>query len=673
MSDTKNQLDQLCINTVRMLAVDAIEKANSGHPGMPLGASPMAFALFTKFMRHNPANPNWFNRDRFILSAGHASALLYSLLHITGYAISLDDLKKFRQLSSITPGHPEYGVTPGVDATTGPLGQGFAMGVGMALAERVLGKMFNKDGFDVVDHYTFAIVSDGDLMEGISSEAASLAGHIKLGKLIYLYDDNDISIDGNTDITFTENVQQRFEAYGWHTQTVTDANDLTAITYALETAEQETDKPSIIIVRSHIGYGSPKQDTSAAHGAPLGKEGLLKTKDFYGWDKEKSFFVPSQIAEFRKSFLKKTADYESQWNSLFKKYQEKYPAQAKQLSNLINGILPEGWDNKVKNMSFKSGEGPMATRDASGKFMNAAADGLINLIGGSADLGSSVKTTLKNYPAVGGLTSTDKLGRNIYFGVREHAMGAIVNGLALHGGIIPFCSTFFVFSDYMRSSIRLAALMNIHSIFVFSHDSIGVGEDGPTHQPIEHLASLRAMPNMNVIRPADANETIAAWKYALTAKKPVTLILSRQKLPVLEDAKYSTLSNIDKGGYILSDSDGTPDCVLISSGSEVSVILEAKKILDEKGVKTRVVSLPSWELFDAQNSDYKNSVIPQNIKIRVAVEAGSTMGWHKYVGDCGYVIGIDEFGSSAPGDVLFEKYNITAENVVKKTLGLIKK
>jgi len=672
MSDTKIQLDQLCINTVRMLAVEAIEKANSGHPGMPLGASPMAFTLFSKCMRHNPANPNWFNRDRFVLSSGHASALLYSLLHITGYAISLDDLKNFRQLSSITPGHPEYGVTPGIDATTGPLGQGFAMGVGMALAEQFLAKKFNKKGLDVVDHYTFAIVSDGDLMEGISSEAASLAGHLKLGKMIYLYDDNDISIDGSTDITFTENIEKRFDSCEWHVQTVSDANDLSAITKAIDTAKQETGKPSIIIVRSHIGYGSPKQDTPGVHGAPLGTDALQATKDFYGWDNTEKFYVPDEVAEFRKSFLAETKSYEATWNDLFEKYKAQYPKEAKQLADLIDGKLPEGWDNSVKNMSFKSDEGPMATRDASGKFMNAVADGLTNLVGGSADLGSSVKTTLKNYKTVDEIDADGKIGRNIYFGVREHAMGAVVNGMALHGGTLPFASTFFVFSDYMRSSVRLAALMNIHSIFVFSHDSIGVGEDGPTHQPIEHLASLRAMPNMTVIRPADGNETIAAWKYAVSAQKPVTLILSRQKLPILEDEKYGTLSNIDKGGYVLADTSGTPDCVLISSGSEVSTALEAKDILAKKGVKARVVSLPSWELFESQSSDYKKSVILPGVKARVAVEAGSTMGWHKYVGDGGFVIGIDEFGKSAPGGVLAEIYGITAQNIASKALALLK-
>ena len=672
MSDTKNQLDQLCINTLRMLAVEAIEKANSGHPGMPLGASPMAFTLFSKCMRLNPANPHWFNRDRFILSSGHASALMYSLLHLTGYGISLDDLRNFRQLGSITPGHPEYGVTPGIDATTGPLGQGFSMGVGMALAERFLCKMFNKKGFDVVDHYTFAIVSDGDLMEGISSEAASLAGHLKLGKLVYLYDDNDISIDGSTDITFTEDIEKRFESCEWHVQVVKDANDITAIEKAVDKAKKETGKPSIIIVRSHIGYGSPKQDTPGVHGAPLGKDALKATKDFYGWSGNQDFYVPSEVADFRKSFLAQTASYEAEWNDLFSKYQEKYPNEAKQLGALIKGKLPEGWDNTVKNMSFKSEDGAVATRDASGKFMNAVADDLVNLVGGSADLGSSVKTTLKNYKAICETGEDGKLGRNIYFGVREHAMGAVVNGMALHGGVVPFASTFFVFSDYMRSSVRLAALMNIHSIFVFSHDSIGVGEDGPTHQPIEHLASLRAMPNMIIIRPADANETVAAWKYALASQKPVTLILSRQKLPVLDDSKYASLSNIDKGGYVLADSDGKPDCVLLASGSEVSTALEAKDVLAGKGVKARVVSMPSWELFDAQSCDYKKSVIPPDVKARVSVEAGSTMGWHKYVGDNGYAIGIDQFGKSAPGGVLFKQYGITAQNVADKALELIK-
>ena len=672
MSDTKIQLDQLCINTLRMLAIDAIEKANSGHPGMPLGASPMAFTLFSKCMRHNPTNPKWFNRDRFVLSAGHASALLYSLLHITGYKISLDDLQNFRQLSSITPGHPEYGVTPGVDATTGPLGQGFAMGVGMALAERYLAGIFNKDGLNVVDHHTFAIISDGDLMEGISSEAASLAGHLKLGKMVYLYDDNDISIDGNTDITFTENIAKRFESCEWHVQTVTDANDLSAITKAIDTAKKETGKPSIIIVRSHIGYGSPKQDTPGAHGAPLGSDALQATKDFYGWNNNEKFYVPGEVKKFRESFISKTKSYETEWNELLRKYEDKYPKEAKQLTDLINGNLPDGWDSGVKDMSFKANEGPMATRDASGKFMNAVADNLMNFVGGSADLGSSVKTTLKNYKEIGAKDNDGKIGRNIYFGVREHAMGAVVNGMALHGGVVPFASTFFVFSDYMRSSVRLAALMNIHSVFVFSHDSIGVGEDGPTHQPIEHLASFRAMPNITLIRPADGNETIAAWKYALKSQNPVILILSRQKLPVLEDKTYGTLSNIDKGGYVLSDCEGTPECVLISSGSEVSTVLEAKGILTEKGVKTRVVSLPSWELFEAQSCEYKKSVIPPDVKTRVAVEAGATMGWHKYVGDRGLVIGIDKFGSSAPGGVLFDKYGITAQHIADETLRLLK-
>lgn len=670
MNDAQRSIEQLAVDTIRMLSIDMIEQAVSGHPGMPLGMSPAAYVLWRKVLRHNPKNPNWFNRDRFILSAGHGSALLYALLHVFGYDVSLDDLKEFRQWGSKTPGHPEYGETPGVESTSGPLGQGFAAGVGMALAERYLASLVNKPDYSLIDHYTYAIVSDGDLMEGISSEAASLAGFLKLGKLIYIYDDNNISIDGNTDITFTEDVTQRFKAYHWQVVQVDDGNDLDAIEKAIDAAKENTDQPSLVIVKTHIGYGSPKQDTPAVHGAALGTDALSKTKQFYNWPEDPAFYVPEEVYSHFRNDLARLEQMETAWNKLYASFKKDHKKDAALMHDLINSALPVGWDTDIP--AFAPGGKDMATRQASGTVMEILAQRLPTFIGGSADLGSSVKTILKKFGAICCDENGSVTGRNIYYGVREHAMGAITNGLALHGGIIPFASTFFVFSDYMRPSIRMAAIMNIHSIFVFSHDSIGVGEDGPTHQPIEHLMSLRAMPNLTVLRPADANETIGAWNYAIAAKKPVCIILSRQNLPVIDPA-VASVENVAKGAYIVSDSKGTPDIILIATGSEVQHIVAAKKVLDKDGVNVRVVSMPSWKLFAAQDAAYRESVLPASVKTRLAIEAGATMGWERWVGAEGAVIGIDHFGSSAPGDVLMDKFGFSTDNVVKRVRALLKK
>ncbi len=661
MCSQQTDLDQLSVNTIRMLSVDAIEQANSGHPGLPLGAAPVLYALWKRFLRHNPKNPKWFDRDRFILSPGHGSALLYSLLHLTGYDISLEEIKNFRQMDSKTPGHPEYGIVPGVECTTGPLGQGFAMGVGMAIAEQYLAKLFNKPDFKVIDHFTYALVSDGDLMEGISAEAASIAGHLKLGKLIYLYDDNDISIDGSTDLTFTENVRMRFEACDWQVLSVDDGNDIDAVASAVAKARENLNQPSLIIVRTHIGYGSPKQDTSGVHGAPLGANALKATKEFFGFPLDKSFYVPEEASRNMLAAVGEGKKLEQSWNTLLAQYEKAYPEAAKLLKNLIAGLLPEGWDTGLNALQFPA-EKAVATRSASGTIMNALAKYLPNFIGGSADLGSSVKTVLKDAGDLDCRVATATTGRNMYFGVREHAMGSVVNGMALHGGILPFCSTFFVFSDYMRPAIRLAALMDVHSIFVFSHDSIGLGEDGPTHQPVEHLISLRAMPNLTLFRPADANETAAAWRFAITCKKPVAIVLSRQDLPILN----SSASPVEKGAYILSEAKGDMRGIIISSGSEAHLAVEAQNRLAQKGLFVRVVSMPSWDLFEQQTKQYKDTVLPPSVKCRLAVEAGSSFGWERYTGDCGAVIGIDKFGASAPAEQLFEQYGITADNICKR-------
>ena len=679
------ELDDLCVNTLRFLSVDAVQKANSGHPGLPLGAAPMAYVLWTLIMHHNPSNPNWFNRDRFILSAGHGSALLYSLLHLTGYDLPLSQIKQFRQWESITPGHPERGTTPGVETTTGPLGQGFANGVGMAIAEANLSARFNREEFRVVDHYTYGIVSDGDLMEGISSEAASLAGHLQLGKLIYLYDHNTITLSASTDISFTEDCSARFDAYGWHTQTVVDGNDLMAIENAVRRAHEETLRPSLIIVHTHIGFGSPhKQDSFEAHGSPLGVEEVRLTKMKLNWPAEPPFLIPEPVKEHFLLTVENGIHAETQWRETFSSYQNAFPELAMELHDLINGMLPVGWDKELPQ--FPADERGLSTRVASGKIMNVVAHRLTGLIGGSADLDPSTFTALTNLgdyqsPHIehadrqgssGGGWSYS--GRNLHFGIREHAMGGVVNGIAAHGGLIPYSATFLVFSDYMRPPIRLAALMGLQVIFIFTHDSIAVGEDGATHQPVEHLASLRAIPGLTVIRPSDANEAAEAWRVALTStSQPVALILSRQQLPILDRTEYALADGAALGAYILADeANGKPDLILIASGSEVALIVAARTELEKQGLKIRIVSMPSWELFEAQNADYRNNVLPPQVTARLAVEAGVAQGWHRYVGDKGDIISVDRFGASAPGDVMMQKYEFTVENVCIRALMLLR-
>jgi len=660
-------LDQLCINTIRMLSADAVQQANSGHPGMPMGDAAMAYILWNRFLKHNPSNPYWQNRDRFVLSAGHGSMLLYSLLHLTGHNISLDDIKNFRQWESKTPGHPEYCLDCGIETTTGPLGQGFATGVGMAMAEKYLAELFNKPGFALVDYNIYGIVSDGDLMEGLSSEAASLAGHLKLGKIIYLYSDNKITIEGSTDIAFTEDVAKRFDAYGWHVQHAA-GEDLRGIEKAIAAAKKEKDKPSIIIVRTHIGFGSPhKQDTSDVHGSPLGEEELMLTKQNLGWPPKK-FFVPGQaLKQMRKAVIKGRKD-EAAWTDMMKKYAKKFPERAETWNTISAGRHPEGWEDLLP--VFRPEDGSIATRSASGKILNAIADRLPHLVGGSADLAPSNNTYLKNYADFG----TAKGGRNIHFGVREHAMGAIMNGMALSRMLIPYGGTFLVFSDYMRPAIRLAALMETHAVYVFTHDSIGLGEDGPTHQPIGHLSSLRAMPHLYVIRPADANETVIAWKLAIRdPKRPHALVLSRQNLAVLDRKRYGSAAGAEKGGYVLLDCKGTPDLILLSSGAEIHPTLAAAEELQKAGIKTRVVNMFSFEIFEQQTAAYKNRVLPPTVEKRLAIEAAATQSWYRYVGLKGAVIGVDRFGASAPAKVLFEKFGFTKENIVTRAKKLLKK
>jgi transketolase len=663
----RNILDKLCVNTIRMLAVDAVQKANSGHPGMPMGDAPMAYVLWSKFLKHNPKNPRWHNRDRFVLSAGHGSMLLYSLLHLAGYSISLDDIKNFRQWGSRTPGHPEYCIECGIETTTGPLGQGFATGVGMAIAEKYLSEMFNKPGFPVVDHNIYAIVSDGDIMEGISSEAASLAGHLKLGKLVYLYSDNKITIEGSTDLAFTEDVGRRFGAYGWQVLHA-DGENLQEIEEAIRTARKEKHRPSLVIVRTHIAYGSPsKQGTPEAHGSPLGEEEILRTKENLTCP-AKHFCIPRPVLAHMRKVAGKGREDEVKWKALFGKYRKRYPDLAKRWAVLSVGTLPAGWEEALP--LFDPADGAVATRSASGKVLNALAGILPNLVGGSADLAPSNNTLLKKYKDFGAA----KGGRNIHFGVREHAMGAALNGMALSRMLIPYGGTFLVFSDYMKTAIRLAALMEMHVIYVFTHDSIGLGEDGPTHQPIGHLTALRSMPHLAVIRPADANETAEAWKAALrNAGRPHALILSRQKLPVLDRKKYSPASGLSKGGYVLSDSKGTPDIILIGSGAEVHLTLAAAEVLRKEGLKVRVVNMACFEYFDEQPEAYRRKVLPPSVELRLAVEAGATLSWHKYVGLRGGVVGIDRFGASAPAKVLFEKFGFTVDNIVNQARKLVKR
>ena len=660
-------VDKLSINTLRFLAVEAIQKANTGHPGMPMGCAPIAYALYTKYMKYNPQNPTWLNRDRFILSAGHGSMLLYGILHLSGYNISLDDLKNFRQWESKTPGHPEFNQKLGIETTTGPLGQGFANAVGMAIAKAYLASMFNKDDIKILDHFIYGICSDGELMEGISHEAASLAGHLKLGKLIFFYDDNGISIDGKTSLSFSENIEQRFDAYGWHVEHISDVNDLSQIETALLNAQID-ERPSLIITKTHIGFGSPnKQDTSSVHGSPLGSEEIKLTKKNLGWEYEESFFVPEEVKNLFEGKKKIHQQDEEEWNKLFETYKKKYPQEAKLFLEVMSGNFGDEWISKIS--TFADDGKKLATRQASGKTINAIASSLPTFIGGSADLAPSNNTYLNGFPA---FSADNKSGRNFHFGIREHAMASLMNGMAMYGGVIPFGGTFLVFSDYLRPAIRLASLSKIKVIYVFTHDTIGLGEDGPTHQPVEHLASLRAIPGLIVLRPADANETASAWKFAIQHKEsPVALLLTRQGLPVLDQTKYPSSDNLFKGAYILKNAD-KPEIILMASGSEVELILKAAEKLESEGKKIRVVSFPSWELFELQSEEYKNSVLPKEVKARIAVEAGVAQGWHKYTGDGGKIISIETYGASAPFEILYEKYGITVENILRTSKALLK-
>ena len=668
MSTVSKSVDELCVDTIRTLAIDAVQKAESGHPGLPLGASPMAYVLWQKFLKHDPRNPKWPDRDRFVLSAGHGCMLLYCLLYLTGYDLSLDDLKQFRQWGSKTPGHPEYLDTPGVEATTGPLGQGTANAVGMAIAERMLASYFNRPEHEIVNHRTFALVSDGDLMEGISSEASSLAGHLKLGKLLYLYDSNEVTLDGPASVTFTEDVGKRYEAYGWQVLHVANGNtDLDAIEDAIETAIAEVARPSLIIIKTTLGYGSPnKAGTSEAHGSPLGAEEVLRTKKALGWVSEEPFFVPKESLDHFREAVATGEAVRSDWQSRFHRYEKEHPDLAAEWGRWMSGKLPDGWDSKLPQ--FAAGE-KEATRTAAGKAMNAIAETVPWLIGGDADLGTSTNTVLKKFSSFEAATGT---GRNLHFGVREHAMAGIANGISYHGGLRPFVATFFCFSDYMRPSVRLAALNELPDIFVWTHDSVGLGEDGPTHQPVEHLASLRAMPKMTMIRPADANEAVEAWRVTMRRTKgPVGLVLSRQKLPVLDRSRLAPASGLARGAYILAEgSDRPPRLILIATGSEVSLALAAREVLEREGVSTRVVSMPSWEIFAEQDDAYKDEVLPRSVGARLSVEAGTSFGWRRWVGDRGDTVAIDRYGASAPGEIVLQKLGFSVENVVKKAKAL---
>jgi transketolase len=696
--DTGNRsaLDQVCINALRVLAMDAVQQANSGHPGLPLGAAPMAYVLWTRYLRHNPANPSWPDRDRFVLSAGHGSMLLYSLLYLAGYDLSLDELKRFRQWGSRAPGHPERGLTPGVETTTGPLGQGFANGVGLAIAERFLAARFNRSGgHPLVDHYTYGLVSDGDLMEGVTAEAASLAGHLGLGKLIYLYDQNGISLAGSTALTFSEDVMGRFAAYGWQVEQVEDGNDVAVIDAALQRARADETRPSLICVRTHIGYGSPhKQDTYEAHGSPLGEEEVRLTRQRLNWPSEVPFSVPDEALAFFRRALVHGAAQEAAWRQRLEAYWADFPALADEYARVLAGDLPGGWEAAIPQ--FSPGDRPMATRKASGKVLAALAPHLWNLVGGSADLNPSTNTALAGRgdfqrplasrpsaemePTIQGIAGGEWGwgGQNVHFGVREHAMGAILNGIALHGGLIAYGATFLVFSDYMRPPVRLAALMDLGVKYVFTHDSIAVGEDGPTHQPVEHLASLRAMPRLVVLRPADANEVAWAWRVALAERdRPVALVLSRQDLPIFDraDQGLSGAEGVTRGAYTLADAPGDPstppDLVLLSTGAEVALCLSAREQLAASGIRTRVVSMPSWELFDEQSAEYHASVLGPAGVPRLAVEAGVCYGWHRYTGERGAVLGVNHFGASAPGREVLRHYGFTVENVVTRALALL--
>ncbi len=663
-------LEKLCINTIRTLAMDGVQQANSGHPGTPMALAPLAYLLYTRHMHYNPQNPTWLNRDRFILSAGHASMLLYTMLYLTGYDLPLEELKNFRQWQSQTPGHPEYGHTAGIETTTGPLGQGMANGVGMAIAQRFQASRYNRPDHPILDHHIYAIVSDGDLMEGVSSEAASVAGFLKLGQLIYFYDDNNITIEGSTSLAFNENVGQRFESYGWHVQHVADINDLDTLDQAINAAKAVTDRPSLVIVKSKIGYGSPhKQGSAGAHGSPLGADEVILTKRNLGWPSEEPFFVPTEALNFYRQAIERGAAQEHAWQKQYDAYKDAFPELATQWQQELSGALPAGWDSDLP--VFKAGEA-LATRIASSKAINAIAPKLPNFIGGSADLAPSTNTYMKDLGDFG----PQENGRNMHFGIREHAMGSILNGMALYGGLIPFGATFLIFSDYMRPPIRLAALMKIKTIYVFTHDSIGVGEDGPTHQPIEQVAALRSIPGLTVIRPGDANETAEAWRVAITHKGPVALALTRQNLPTLDRTVYSSAANVAKGAYVLFDSQNTNSSealqlILMASGSEVALAVDAANQLHQEGLNVRVVSVPSWELFEEQSAEYKESVLPKNVTARIAIEAALPMGWERYVGTQGEIIGMNHFGASAPAKTLFQQFGFSVENVVAKAKALL--
>jgi transketolase len=669
-SISSDYLDELCVNTLRLLAVDMVQKAESGHPGLPLGSAAMAYTLWDRFLHFNPADPNWPDRDRFVLSAGHGCALLYALLHVTGFDLSLDELKQFRQWESKTPGHPEYGMTPGVEATTGPLGQGFANAVGMAIAEAHLAARFNRPDHTIVDHFTYVLASDGDLMEGISSEAGSLAGHLRLGKLVVLYADNHITIEGNTDIAFTEDRGTRFAAFGWHVQYVADGNDLRVIADAIQAARDQKDKPSLIAIRTHIGYGSPhKQDSAAAHGEPLGVEEVQLTKERLGWPTESYFYIPPDALEHFRKAVTRGKDLQAVWEAKIAAYRKMHPDLALEFDRVMSGALPADWDASLP--TFTAEHGPLATRAASGKCINAIASLLPELMGGSADLAPSTKTFMEG---VGTFQPDEWVGRNMHFGIREHSMGAILNGMALHRGLIPYGATFLVFSDYMRPPMRLAALNHLPVIYVFTHDSIGMGEDGPTHQPVEQLLCLRSIPGLFVIRPADANETVAAWKIATGFRNgPVALVLTRQKLPILNLEQYQSLPvGVSRGGYILADAagNGIPDLILVGTGSEVHLALETQKNLAGEGIRARVVSLPCWELFAAQPKAYRNQVVIPGVPL-LSIEAGSTLGWESYFGSQTAAIGITGFGASAPGGVVMREYGFNVENVCERARALL--
>ncbi len=668
---SNKDINQLSINTIRFLAVDAVQKANSGHPGMPMGCAPIAYRLYTKYMKHNPANSHWLNRDGFILSAGHGSMLLYSILHLCGYKISMNDLKSFRQWKSITPGHPEFGLTDGVETTTGPLGQGFSNAVGMAIAQEYLASLFNKPEIKILDHFIYGICSDGDLMEGISHEAASLAGHLKLSKLIFFYDDNGITIDGKTSLAFSEDIKKRFEAYHWQVLTVNDVNDISQIDKAVEEAQKEKNKPTLIITKTNIGFGSPnKQDSASAHGSPLGEAEVKLTKKNLGWWEDKFFYIPDEVSDHFNQLKNNFSNYEDEWNKLFETYKKKYPNAAEQFVKVFNYDFGDLWINALP--AYTNYSEKIATRSASGKVINSIVEYLPTLIGGSADLHPSNDTYINNSS---NFSAENRAGRNFHFGIREHGMGGVLNGMAIYGGLIPYGGTFLIFSDYMRPSIRLASLSGVRPIYIYTHDSVGLGEDGPTHQPIEHLASLRAIPKLIVIRPADANETVEAWKFAIEHKgSPVAIALTRQKIPVIDRTKFATAENLSKGAYVLNQSEKNPEVILMASGSEVSLALEAFNALQSEGIKTRVVSFPSWEIFEAQSGEYKESVFPKSVKARISIEAGVKQGWEKYIGDFGEAISIEKFGASAPYEIIFKEYGFTKEAVVvsvKRVLGKI--